>query len=121
GAHALRAPPARAAARRVHNRNRTPSLGLARRGAAADPLSRRLCAGRRGRRPRLHARHGRLGARADGRGHRDRGTLTAQEWVLLASAIVPVIGAAAVYYFGFRLAKRHDEREAKERDRLDER
>src|SRR5262249_8958913 len=38
GTHALRAPPARAAARRVHNRDRTPSLGLARRGAAPDPL-----------------------------------------------------------------------------------
>jgi len=36
--------------------------------------------------------------------------------VLLASAIVPVIAAAAVYYFGFRLARRHDEREAEERD-----
>jgi hypothetical protein len=40
--------------------------------------------------------------------------------VLLASAIVPVIAAAAVYYFGFRLARRQDEREAEERD-LDER
>jgi hypothetical protein len=32
-----------------------------------------------------------------------------------------VIAAAAVYYFGFRLAKRQDEREAEERDRLRER
>jgi hypothetical protein len=32
-----------------------------------------------------------------------------------------VIAAAAVYYFGFRLAKRHDKREAEERNRLDER
>jgi hypothetical protein len=32
-----------------------------------------------------------------------------------------VIAAVAVYYFGFRLAKRHDEREAEERNRLDER
>jgi hypothetical protein len=32
-----------------------------------------------------------------------------------------VIAAAAVYYFGFRIAKRHDEREAEERNRLDER
>src|SRR5262249_39412733 len=113
--------PARAAARRVHNRDRTPSLGLARRGAAPDPPPHRLCARRRRRRPRLDARHGRLGARADGRGHRDRGALSAQEWVLLASAIVPVIAAAAVYYFGFRLAKRQDERDAEERDRLRER
>jgi hypothetical protein len=37
--------------------------------------------------------------------------MSAQEWVLLASAVVPVIAAAAVYYFGFRAAKRHDERE----------
>jgi len=35
--------------------------------------------------------------------------VSAQEWVLLAAAIVPVIGAAAVYWFGFRLARRHDE------------
>jgi hypothetical protein len=28
--------------------------------------------------------------------------------VLLAAAIVPVIGAVAVYWFGFRSAKRHD-------------
>jgi hypothetical protein len=34
---------------------------------------------------------------------------------------VPAIAAVGVYYFGFRLAKRHDEREAKERDRLRER
>jgi len=32
-----------------------------------------------------------------------------------------VIAAAAVYYFGFRLAKRQDERDAEERDRLRER
>jgi hypothetical protein len=31
--------------------------------------------------------------------------------VLLASAIVPPILAIAVYYFGFRSARRHDERE----------
>jgi len=38
--------------------------------------------------------------------------VNAQAWVLLASAIVPVIGAILVYVVGFRLAKRHDEREA---------
>ena len=35
--------------------------------------------------------------------------MSAQEWVLLASAVVPVLGAAGVYYFGLRSAKRHDE------------
>jgi hypothetical protein len=35
--------------------------------------------------------------------------VSAQAWVLLASAVVPVILAAAVYWFGFRWAKRHDE------------
>jgi hypothetical protein len=37
--------------------------------------------------------------------------VSAQAWVLLASAIVPVILAIGVYWFGFRWAKRHDERE----------
>jgi hypothetical protein len=35
--------------------------------------------------------------------------VNAQAWVLLASAIVPAILAVAVYVFGFRLARRHDE------------
>jgi hypothetical protein len=39
--------------------------------------------------------------------------MSAQEWVLLASAVVPVIGAAGIYFFGFRAAKRHDEREGR--------
>jgi hypothetical protein len=42
--------------------------------------------------------------------------LSAQELILLASAIVPVILAAGVYWFGFRSAKRHDEREKSERN-----
>jgi hypothetical protein len=37
--------------------------------------------------------------------------VSAQTLVLLGSAIVPPILAIAVYYFGFRAAKRHDERE----------
>ena len=36
--------------------------------------------------------------------------MSAQTLVLLASAFIPVIGAIAVYYFGFRSAKKHDER-----------
>jgi hypothetical protein len=36
--------------------------------------------------------------------------VSAQAWVLLASAIVPVILAIGVYVFGFRSARRHDER-----------
>jgi len=39
--------------------------------------------------------------------------VSAQAWVLLGSAILPVFGAIAVYYFGFRSAKRHDEREGR--------
>ena len=35
--------------------------------------------------------------------------MSAQSVVLLASAIVPVVLAGAVYWFGFRLARRHDE------------
>ena len=37
--------------------------------------------------------------------------MSAQTLVLLASALIPPILAVAVYYFGFRSAKRHDERE----------
>jgi hypothetical protein len=37
--------------------------------------------------------------------------LSAQTFVLLVSVFVPPILAVAVYYFGFRSAKRHDERE----------
>jgi hypothetical protein len=39
--------------------------------------------------------------------------LSAQTFVLLGSALAPPILAIAVYYFGFRSAKRHDERERK--------
>jgi len=42
--------------------------------------------------------------------------VNAQAWVLLASAIVPVVLAAAVYVVGFRLARRHDERERELRE-----
>jgi hypothetical protein len=34
--------------------------------------------------------------------------VSAQTFVLLASAIVPPVLAIAVYWFGFRLARRHD-------------
>jgi hypothetical protein len=34
--------------------------------------------------------------------------VSAAEVVLLLAAVVPAIGAAAVYWFGFRWAKRHD-------------
>jgi hypothetical protein len=37
--------------------------------------------------------------------------MNAESFVLLASALIPPLLAIAVYYFGFRLAKRHDERE----------
>jgi len=37
--------------------------------------------------------------------------VSAQTFVLVGSAIIPPILAIAVYYFGFRSAKRHDERE----------
>ena len=37
--------------------------------------------------------------------------MSSQEWVLLASAVIPVILAVGVYWFGFKLAKRHDEAE----------
>jgi hypothetical protein len=37
--------------------------------------------------------------------------LSAQTLVLLGSTFIPPILAIAVYWFGFRLAKRHDERE----------
>ena len=37
--------------------------------------------------------------------------MSAQELVLLLAAVVPPILAIAVYWFGFRAAKRHDERE----------
>jgi hypothetical protein len=35
--------------------------------------------------------------------------MSAQTFVLLASAIIPPVLAIAVYWFGFRLARRHDE------------
>jgi hypothetical protein len=35
--------------------------------------------------------------------------MSAQTFVLLASALVPPVLAIAVYWFGFRLARRHDE------------
>jgi hypothetical protein len=41
--------------------------------------------------------------------------VSAQAWVLLGSAIIPVILAAGVYYFGFRLARRHDEQHPEDR------
>jgi hypothetical protein len=37
--------------------------------------------------------------------------VSAAEVVLLLAAVVPVIGAVAVYWLGFRWAKRHDEKE----------
>jgi hypothetical protein len=37
--------------------------------------------------------------------------VSAQTFVLLGSIFIPPILAIAVYYFGFRSAKRHDERE----------
>jgi len=37
--------------------------------------------------------------------------MSAQNFVLLVAVVLPPILAIAVYYFGFRLAKRHDERE----------
>jgi len=37
--------------------------------------------------------------------------VSAQTFVLLGSVFIPPILAIAVYYFGFRSAKRHDERE----------
>ena len=37
--------------------------------------------------------------------------MSAQEWLLLGSAVVPVVLAAGVYWFGFKLARRSDERE----------
>ena len=35
--------------------------------------------------------------------------MSAQTFVLLASAIVPPLLAIGVYWFGFRLARRHDD------------
>jgi hypothetical protein len=35
--------------------------------------------------------------------------VSAQTFVLLGSAIVPPVLALAVYWFGFRLARRHDD------------
>lgn len=35
--------------------------------------------------------------------------MSAQTFVLLASAIVPPLLAICVYWFGFRLARRHDD------------
>jgi hypothetical protein len=40
--------------------------------------------------------------------------VSAQTFVLLASAIVPPLLAIAVYWFGFRLARRHDEEHRKD-------
>ena len=37
--------------------------------------------------------------------------MSAQEWVLLGSAVIPVTLAIGVYYFGFKLARKHDEHE----------
>jgi hypothetical protein len=38
--------------------------------------------------------------------------VSAETFVLLSSVLIPPLLAIAVYYFGFRLAKRHDERES---------
>ena len=35
--------------------------------------------------------------------------MSAQTLVLLASAFIPPVLAAGVYWFGFRLARRHDD------------
>jgi uncharacterized membrane protein len=47
--------------------------------------------------------------------------VSAQAWVLLGSAILPVIAAIAVYWFGFRWARQHDERERERNAGSDER
>jgi len=37
--------------------------------------------------------------------------VSAQEWILLASALVPVILTIGLYWFGFKVAKRSEERQ----------
>ena len=41
--------------------------------------------------------------------------MSAQAWVLLASAVVPVIGALGIYWFGLKWAKRSEEQERADR------
>jgi hypothetical protein len=41
--------------------------------------------------------------------------LSAAEWLVLLSAIVPAVLAASVYWIGLRLARRHDERDRERR------
>jgi hypothetical protein len=38
--------------------------------------------------------------------------VSAQNFVLLCAVLIPPVLAIAVYYFGFRSARRHDERES---------
>jgi hypothetical protein len=39
--------------------------------------------------------------------------VSAENWLLFGSALLPVFIAIAVYYFGMKLGKRHDEQQQK--------
>jgi hypothetical protein len=46
--------------------------------------------------------------------------VSAQAWVLLASAVVPVFVAIGIYWFGLKWARRSDEQERARRAESDE-